>query len=82
MGSISLLKGAQVWDLDLLDSNDFYIMESLLEGWNKNFKFLQMVYTLHTGHFVFATACAVYACNLLPYANCTLANCYRMRSER
>jgi hypothetical protein len=26
------LKGAQVWDLDLLDSNDFYIMKSLKEG--------------------------------------------------
>ena len=49
------------------------------------------------GHFVFATACAIYASkllphaqhtlakhrifdNLLPYAQCTLANSYRMRS--
>ncbi len=30
--SLRLLKGAQVWDFDLLDSNDFYIMKSLKVG--------------------------------------------------
>jgi hypothetical protein len=71
-----LLKGAQVWDFDVLDFNDFFIMKSWLEGWNKIFTFFTDGWD--TGHFVLATACAVYASKLLAYAPSTLARCYRM----
>ena len=29
MAHVSLLKGAQVWDFDVLDFNDFFIMKSI-----------------------------------------------------
>ncbi len=48
-----------------------------LEGRNKFFSFFTDGWD--TGHFVLATAWAVYASKLLPYAPSTLAKCYRMR---
>ncbi len=51
-----------------------------LEGWNKNFTFFTDGWDM--GHFVFATACAVYASKLLLCAQSALANCYPMRSVR
>ncbi len=75
---------AQVWDFDLLDSNEFFYHEVSigrgLEGWKKMFTFLTDGRDM--GHFVFATAWAVYTSKLLPHAQCALANCYRMRSVR
>jgi hypothetical protein len=51
-----------------------------LEDWNKIFTFFTDGWD--TGHFVLATACAVYASKLLSYAPSTLALCYRMRRIR
>ncbi len=48
-----------------------------LEGWNKMFTFFTDGWD--TGHFVLATACAVYASKVLPHAPHTPAICYRMR---
>ncbi len=76
------LKGAQVWDFDVLDFNDFFswsLYRRGLEGWNKFFSFFTDGWD--TGHFVLATACAVYASKLLPYAPSTLAICNRIRSK-
>ncbi len=61
-----------MWDFDLLDSDDFFYHEDFicrgLEGWNKFFKFFTDAWD--TGHFVFATACAVNASKLLPHVHC------------
>ncbi len=61
-----LLKGAQVWDFDLLDFNDFFYHEVYigrgLMGWNK--KLIFCTDGLDMGLFIFVTACAVYANNL------------------
>ena len=51
-----------------------------LKGWNKIFTFFTDGWD--TGHFVIATACAVYASKLLSYAPSTLAKCYRLRRTR
>jgi hypothetical protein len=39
-------------------------------------------YRMRCLRYQIATACAVGASILLPYAQCALANCYRMRSVR
>ncbi len=65
-------KGAQVWEFDLLDSNDFFIMKSLevdLRAEIKIWHFLQMG---EIRAILFS----------LPLAPSTLAKCYRMRSVR
>jgi hypothetical protein len=56
----------------------------ILISWIGRLKLKFYIFTdgLDTGHFVFATAYAVYASNLLPCAHYTLAIGYRMRSVR
>ncbi len=84
ISSLGSFKGAQVWDFDVLDFNDFFHHKVYigrgLEGWNKIFSFYTDEWD--TGHYVLATACAVYASKLLPYAPSTLAKCYRMHRIR
>ena len=81
---LGVLKGAQVWDFDLLDFNDFFYHEVYigrgLEGWNQIFTFFTDGWD--TSRFVLATACAVSASKLLPYVPSTPAKCYRMRRLR
>jgi hypothetical protein len=65
------LKGAQVWEFDPLDYNDFFITKSLQVGdLRAEIKILHFLQMGEIRAILF----------LLPHAPSTLANCYRMRS--
>ncbi len=67
------VKGAQVWDFDLLDFNDLFSMKSLSVGdFRDEIKILNFLQMGDVQAILF----------LLPHAPSTLANCYRMRSLR
>ncbi len=58
-----------MWNFNLMDSNAFYIMKSLEVG---DFRAeIEILHFLQLGYI---------RVNLLPYAQLTLAICYRMRS--
>ncbi len=66
------IKGAQMWDFDLLDFNDFFIMKSHDEDTRDEIKIVHFLQMGEIPSILF----------LLPHAPSTLANCYRMRSVR
>jgi hypothetical protein len=71
--SLISLKGAKVWDFDLLDFNDFFTMKSLeVEDFRDDIKILNFLQMGEIWAILF----------LLPHAPSTLVNCYRMRSIR
>ncbi len=66
---LNLLKGHQVWDLDLLDSNDFYVMKSLWVGdFEAGINFFFTDGLIRVIFFPLLHAQCIYAYNLLPNA--------------